>query len=878
MTNLSSQLKRISTTIFIVLNAFFIQAQTYSVIDRPEMKFTEAQSNIKFVGNNGEYYCVTFHRNNLQAASLYSFRNNSWEKIDTTIGSSQFTPMDIVVHDNKFYILGQEGIIIKDGSSYSSIDQSTSNLPSQLHKIYVDDDIMIVVSNDSLSYKLSSQTNFTNIAIAPFVNSSQSLLLSHSDNPIYNNGKIHYDGSIYDITTKTLSKTSKAFVSYNRIGAEILFTARDAYPKVYRNDTFYYLGNAGFCAINVRMPSYISYNGESIFNDKNGNVLYLNYESYDPLALNIISTNSYYHGLELPFDWNLGIKLCYDQTTDTLYELSSGKAFKVSDYITAAINDIEERTHLDVNNVSTPVKNDGTLFFDYRGREDNYRVPKEDCKSPLFAGGLWIGGQDDTAGLHLAAMTYRQRGTDFWPGPLDENDGSFNPQDSITYNRVWKVNKSEVNDHIKRFNSNGSVNPNEIPESILNWPGNRTSGSQLAPYFDQNSNGIYEPDSGDYPKVPGDQCVYWVMNDLASVHGETGGMPLGVEVHCFAYAYYCPTLSTADPDYVLNNTTFYKFLVVNRSENDYFNSVMSIWTDNDIGYYGDDYVGCHVLQNFGYAYNGDAYDEKGMGYGENPPMQSNLFLKAPGMKHDGIDGDNDGTMDEDDEIRTLGRFIYYNNNTNPINGNPNQAIQFYNYQRANWMNGTDVQYGGDGITSTNGTRADYMFPGLTDPDHPNENWTESTSGNIPADRRFVSSSYDFDFASGDSVELEIAMVYTHDPSQYDQMPLHLSSIATIKDWYYNGGNPSCFHPVSVDELDKEEVLSVYPVPSYDKIKVTASCNITEVKVISIRGEELLHFDANSKSLELPIHNLLKGVYIIQVSTDKGVLSKKILKL
>jgi len=39
-----------------------------------------------------------------------------------------------------------------------------------------------------------------------------------------------------------------------------------------------------------------------------------------------------------------------------------------------------------------------------------------------FSGALWIGGKDNGGNLKLAAMTYRQRGSDFWPGPFGYHD------------------------------------------------------------------------------------------------------------------------------------------------------------------------------------------------------------------------------------------------------------------------------------------------------------------------------------------------------------------------------------------------------------------------------------------------------------------------
>jgi hypothetical protein len=249
--------------------------------------------------------------------------------------------------------------------------------------------------------------------------------------------------------------------------------------------------------------------------------------------------------------------LVYDRFTDSFYNLYLVESFLWSDYKNSSLNQSSFLTFLDLNNVSTPVLNDGSLFWDLIGVENRYSVPQSNCNSPIFADGLWIGGLDDTSGLHPAAMTYRQRGRDFWPGPLAESDGSFNPEDSIPYDRLWKINKTDVNHHIQLYNQNGSVSESQIPEAFLSWPAHRLglSSGNLAPFKDQNGNGIYEPGQGDYPLVPEDQAMYWIMNDNANIHSESTGSAFGVEVQTMAYQYTYPNLAQSDSAYGMNNTT-----------------------------------------------------------------------------------------------------------------------------------------------------------------------------------------------------------------------------------------------------------------------------------------------------------------------------------
>ena len=66
----------------------------------------------------------------------------------------------------------------------------------------------------------------------------------------------------------------------------------------------------------------------------------------------------------------------------------------------------------------------------------------------------------------------------------------------------------------------------------------------------------------------------------------------------------------------------------------------------------------------------------------------------------------------------MSKFVYYNNDANQTNGNPFIATDFYNYLQGKWRTGTDIQFGGNGIVGTDGTKADWMFPFDTDTTHP----------------------------------------------------------------------------------------------------------------------------------------------------------------
>ena len=69
-------------------------------------------------------------------------------------------------------------------------------------------------------------------------------------------------------------------------------------------------------------------------------------------------------------------------------------------------------------------------------------------------------------------------------------------------NKHFKINRSEVEEYYDRKVLNDDPTY-IIPPSILEWPahGDQTQGQDefLAPFYDSNGNGLYEPYDGDYP-------------------------------------------------------------------------------------------------------------------------------------------------------------------------------------------------------------------------------------------------------------------------------------------------------------------------------------------------------------------------------------------
>lgn len=434
---------------------------------------------------------------------------------------------------------------------------------------------------------------------------------------------------------------------------------------------------------------------------------------------------------------------------------------------------------LDINNVRTTVLNGGDMWwnlFDARYEVPKVNDPNLPKRHSIFAGSVWLGGQDAQNQLYVASQTYRQNeNVGYWPGPLDQT-GNIAKDECAVWNYHAKIDKSVIEKFIKDHKAGvfgGKID--NMPKAIVEWPGKmnphiRSSANMnhdLAPFKDVDENGIYDPLAGDYPDFKGDQGIWWVMNDAGNSKNPFT-KPIGLELQVLAFAFQTNDL--------INNMTFYKQTLKNKGSVELKNTYMGQWVDPDLGFFNDDYVGCDVGRGLGICYNGDNDDEGATGYGLNPPAVGVDFFQGPTADPgDGIDNDRDGVIDEADEKIIMSSFVYYNNDRNPTSGNPDKATDYYNYLRSIWRDGKVMTHGLDGQDQGRQPYK-FMFPGNTDPKGfgvsnpapttpPNLfEWTENdTDGNgktnTPADRRFLQSAGPFTLRPGAVNELTIGVVW-----------------------------------------------------------------------------------------------------------------------
>lgn len=507
---------------------------------------------------------------------------------------------------------------------------------------------------------------------------------------------------------------------------------------------------------------------------------------------------------------------------------------------------------LNVNNIKAGLRNSGDLWWD--GQDGKYITPADgiDEVSAIFAGGLWIGGLDPNGSLKLAAVQYRTGANgDYYPGPLQDNNGLAFDDGCTNWDRFWIINKSEIDAHFLDF-SDGLID-NRL-DNIYSWPGRNNphfesivgfpipEDQKLAPFFDNDQDGNYNPDNGDFPLIKGDQSIWWVFNDNAGVHGLTNATAIEIEVHAMAYAFS----NGSNED--LNNATFYDFEMIHKGADVLRDGFIGLWVDFDLGCSEDDFACYDEDSQMMYVYNSDAVDGSigdlcpGVNtYGENIPM---IGIKK-------LDGDSNPVT----SYTVMNRGV---SNPPPATEDPQQDTEFYNYLRGLWADGTTMTYGNNGFDLASTDTVKFAFNG--DPSDGSV-WSMCTADLPLDDRRSLMSSAIPDLQPGQSTTASYAVIYA------DNIDYPCPSLDRLKE----AATSVCDALLTSNETPISEAnFTISPNPTIGIIKITSESFMQSVKVIDLSGQIILIDKGNRDKIKtLDISSLPRSIYLISVQDEKG---------
>ncbi|NDC40268.1 MAG: T9SS C-terminal target domain-containing protein [Chitinophagia bacterium] len=522
------------------------------------------------------------------------------------------------------------------------------------------------------------------------------------------------------------------------------------------------------------------------------------------------------------------------------------------------------RDSININNINAALLVHGDMWWkpDSPGYAPKCEFPAGSGKHLSIASSVWMAGHDEVGQLHLSAQTYRQRGCDYWPGPLNDT-GTIGYTTAGTWAKIWKLNRSTI-DSFRAMSSHTTTN---TPDAILTWPakgniyarGNASAAlsiiRDLAPFVDVNGNGVYEPLAGDYPAIRGDQALWEVFNDKG---------PNGFETQLMAFAYRGTGL--------INNIVFYQYTITNRTPHSYHHLRLSKWMDADLGFYNDDYIGFDSAHRMGVVYNGYYADGASAGF---PPNSYDSMLPVEGVTVIVSPEDAGGA------VAPAGAFTYYNNDASVI-GSPTGPNDYNDLMRAISRRSGLPQLGSSSSPGcfqydSVGVPVPYAYPG--DPSD-TSGWSECRCMDNPGDRRFILSTGDFTMAPGQTVTWVYALLAT-DLARSNGCPtVNFNGIREVADTAWSVYH----HPptgVAAPTLLQQHT-NLFPNPATGTVTLSlpggGKVTTTGLEVYNTLGQlQLVNSTPQGDKLVVDVNNWAPGVYTMRYTTAAGSFTARLLK-
>ncbi len=547
---------------------------------------------------------------------------------------------------------------------------------------------------------------------------------------------------------------------------------------------------------------------------------------------------------------------------------------------------------LDANNVKASLPM-GALWTD--NNDAGYAFPNNTINltgevHSIFAGGLWFGGIDPIGNLKLSAITYEAFNgqSAYTPGPLDPNTGSTTAQVCADWDKHFQTTQTDVNSFLQDW-SDGSLD-NPIPNSILGWParGNPfffgihnfelpNTPQGLAPFWDENADGLYNPENGDYPFIKeATQAVWWVLNNANSSEVFSAASP-NLEIQMMAYAYASDIES-------LNNSTFYDVKYINRGMESIDSMFVSLWIDADLGCYSDDYMGCTPDENMAFIYNSDDIDgETGcfcpggvVTYCEEIPITGIKLIKGPIAER--LKGENgDITVPpigvSGDTLVELGlsSFNYYSSfgPQGSISATPpNLPFEYYSYMNGRFRDGSP-------IIDDNGEVTNFAYSG--NPAN-GEEWSMcSENASASLDRRILLNVGPMNFPPGAVNELTYCVSsienFLHPCPDISVLTDAMNEVQDL--WEDNN------IPLSTKPIVNSAELRVFPNPMKTTTQIALDDEndlIETIEIFNVNGQSVLvKSGLNDQNATISRGQLNAGVYFYTILTkNQKIFSGKLM--
>jgi hypothetical protein len=501
--------------------------------------------------------------------------------------------------------------------------------------------------------------------------------------------------------------------------------------------------------------------------------------------------------------------------------------------LNVALSQINYRI-LDQNNTSVLLSNEGTVFTNFNATA-GYEVPNGSGLSTIFSTQFWFAGKESDGTIHSSLGGYPGNGTDVFKGPFSTTNSYTDPSYQTAWGvSIWDICQIDIDifkawwdcaNGVTTIGCENVITPTvEILDKIYNWPAhgdvNQGESYYMLPYWDKNSDGVYDAIDGDYPIIKGCCAVYMIQNDAASTHTISNGPAIGIEIHYMFYQY-------SNWDYI-NDVTFVDVLTINKGATNYTEFTAGLLMDADIGGYYDDFSACDSTNNLMLFYNGDNNDENG------------YLIDPPAI----------GVVSLENNMSSCAPYIQ----------NPSTPNEIWNLMNGKKIDGTDW-------LNLSGIPTKYVYSG--NPTNPLE-WNETTAGNMPGGRMSLMSNIHSSFNTGDSIFESYAILYARNGNNLQNAQAIIDYANSVKLFYDTLSNLPCINGTfGLEEIVENYSISIYPNPTSGIFKIVQQSDLGfTTEIFDYSGNLVMKKSiSNSSEMKVDLSKYGRGLYIVKITNE-----------
>jgi len=461
----------------------------------------------------------------------------------------------------------------------------------------------------------------------------------------------------------------------------------------------------------------------------------------------------------------------------------------------------------------------------------------------------WIGGKDSQLNGRSAISAYPSKHrTDFFPGsPII--DGSVDFGYCAFWDRVFKVSKSEIDEFINQYNQ-GNITIEDIPQSILYWPGSSNTylDSNLiipynhAPFVDVDNDNLYNPMKGDYPDIRGaDESLFWMVNDFGNIHTLSHSLKVFYNITTSAYIYK----SKDNP--LINNSVFFTSNYYPQSSKSFIDLIFALYIDFDSQDINHDKFGSIPEKNAVYMFN-----------------QFDFF-------------NDDSSVKKDSSITLVKLLDYPEKDDNPIGlssiintgtqNHPTENISdlYLLYLKGLWADGTPLTYGHLGYNKNSTDTAKYIFDDIQD----STKWSICDDSVFVGDYRILMNLKPQYIEPGKITNISYVVTFL-DKMDYPCYDIDsLNNALQYLQNFYDDNKSKTSNTISISKSK----YNYYPNPTRGIVNIEGKL-INSIKVYNAMGEEVFAKPKylSNNMVQIDFSNNLPGMYYCRIVNEKNKIS------